>query len=180
LFRKFVLMPLLLLYIAVLIMAAWRTDLSPLFLRRLHVVAFEVLESVGFKPGMRVFGGSANRLPVLTIARCTIVDGIDATGRKTRIYPTGPCPQKGLRWKPVVYEHMIVHWTAWLSHGDYTTNLSALGDHFCQRGMDRDFTHVELRLDRALIDYSTGERLTHSKELGRVECRPLVAGPGHD
>jgi hypothetical protein len=172
LIRKFVLMPLILLYMAVLILAAWRSEFAPRFLQRLHIVAFEALGSVGFKSGMRVFGGSSEWLPVLPRARCTIVDGIDSSGRKTRIYPTGPCPPVGLRWKPVVYEHMIVHWTAWLPHGDYAANLSALGDHFCQKTKDQDFTHVEIQLDLALIDYSTGEKSSHSKKLGRVECRP--------
>ncbi|MBC8188655.1 MAG: hypothetical protein H8E78_10725 [Proteobacteria bacterium] len=171
LIRNYVLMPLLLLYMATLILAAWQTDVSLRFLHRPHTLAFELLESVGIRPGMRVFGGSRDPLKALVRARCTVVHGIDSHGSKTQIYPIETCPPDGLRWKPVVYEHMIVHWTAWLRHGDYQSNLSELGDHFCQEANDPNFTHVELTLALPLIDYSTGEKWIESEKLGRVECR---------
>lgn len=164
-------MPILLLYMATLLLAAWQTELGSRFLERPHALAFQLLDRIGFRAGMRVFGGSDERMSALLRARCTIVDGVDASGHKTRIYPTNACPLEGFRWQPALYDHMIVHWTAWLKHGNYDANLAALGDHFCQQAKDDRFTHVELRLEFRLIDYETGRKWTQPKELGRVECR---------
>jgi hypothetical protein len=169
--RRFVWMPLILGYMAILLLAAWQSELGPRILYRPHKVAFQLLDSIGFRPGMRVFGGSSERLTALPRGRCTFAYGIDRMGRRSQIYPSGPCPPEGLRWKPVVYEHMILHWTAWLHKGDYEANLSALGDHFCQTSKESAFAFVEIEQALALVHYETGERWTQKKILGRVECR---------
>lgn len=168
--RRTVLMPLILLYMLALPLAAWQSEFRPAVFHGAHRLAFDALGTVGIRAGMRVFGGPAEPLEALVRARCTLVDGIDADGRRTRIYPTGPCPAKGLRWKPSVYEHMIVHWTA-MSRTGLSDNLTALGDHFCQLSKSEAFTHVEIQLQLALIDYATGRKWNQSKRMGRVECR---------
>ncbi len=169
--RKFLFTPILLLYCATLVFAAWDRSFLPIRLKRSQSVAIEALLVIGVMPGLRVFGGPRDRLEALVRARCTVVDGVDAQGRRTRIYPTESCPPSGLRWKPVVYEHMIMHWTSWLRHGDFVSNLSALGDHFCQKSNNPDFTHVEVRQDLPLTHYVTGKKSTQSERFGRVECR---------
>ncbi len=99
-------------YMTLLVLAAWPDVYRPRAVDRLHRRAFAFLDRFGVRPGMRVFKGTAQPMQELRIARCTVVHGIDAQGRRARRYPTTPCPPEGFRWQPVVYEHMTVHWTA--------------------------------------------------------------------
>jgi hypothetical protein len=170
-FRDFVLFPLIILYMSCLVLAAWPREVRPPILDGAHSKADELLESVSIRPGMAVFKGSRSKKKSIARARCTVVEGVDSSGRTSRLYPTEPCPKRGMRWKPVIYPHMILHWTAKLREGDFTANLSAMGDHFCQRAGDQEFTHVEIKKVHTTMDYASGRMSTHSYPVGEVECR---------
>jgi len=171
--RKFVFLPAILLYMGTLILAAWQHDVRPVWLNGEHKFALELLESVGIKPGMSVFRGTHERMTELLIARCTLVTTIGSDGRRKRIYPTSPCPSEGNRVTPVIYEHMIMHWTARLPYGDEESNRAALGDHFCQLADDPAVDRVLIELERHLLDYQTAERSKGLYLIGEVPCRNL-------
>lgn len=168
---KLVLTPLLVFYCATLVFASIDRALVPRFLELPHALSKTTLHRVGITPGMRVFPGTPERVTVLLRARCTVATGIHGDGRKTLIYPTDPCPSEGFKWMPVLYDHLIVHWMSWIQFGNFTSIITAVGDHFCQQANDPDITHVELQSVLPLIDYETGERWTQSEPLGIVECR---------
>ena len=169
--RNFILMPLILLYMGILLIAAWPREIRPISLHGEHEWAERVLESVGIRAGMAVFSGTPEKMPELVVGRCTLATGIDARGRRRRIYPKDPCPPEGERLTPVVYEHMIVHATAKLNDGDRTASLSVLGDHFCQQENDPNIDRVLLELEISKMDYLTGEKTTGLHRLGVVKCR---------
>ena len=174
--RQLVLMPILLLYMGVLVLSAWPTDVRPTFLDDAHAAVYSALESVGVRAGLPVFVGQAKPLEYLKRARCTIVTGVEANGKKSRVYPTDDCPTKGLRWKPVVYEHMIVHWTQAILAGDKQANLAVLADHFCQLPGNERFVRMELRTEFPSLHYVTGDYVTTRNDLGAAPCRRATAG----
>lgn len=169
--KKYILTPLLILYAGGLIFTATDRGVIPGFLGDAHLSAKLAMHTAGITPGMRVFPGPRERLEVLLIARCTLADGIDAAGNKTRIYPTEPCPEEGFTWHPVIYDHLIVHWMSWIQFGDHRAIVDALGHHFCGQAENPETTHVDLTSSLALRHYDTGESWTQNEPLGRVECR---------
>lgn len=169
--RKLVLMPLILLYMATLLMAGWQREVRPVWLNGEYKAAVLLLESVGIRAGMHVFAGTPEPMTKLLVGRCPLVTAIESNGRRRRLYPTAPCPFEGHRFKPAVYEHMIIHWTARLQNGDNTANLAALGDHFCQQANDPSIDRVLLELEKTNMDYRTGEKSKDLYYLGAVKCR---------
>ncbi|MFP6654323.1 MAG: hypothetical protein VCB25_01765 [Myxococcota bacterium] len=177
-FRKFVLMPLILLYMGTLLLAGWQREVRPAWLNSEYRFAVQLLESVGIVAGMPVFAGSPERMTELIVGRCPLVTAIDVRGRRRRVYPMEPCPRKGHLFTPVVYDHMIVHWVARLQNGGDIANLAALGDHFCQQANDwvgaASYSRIDrvlLELEKTMMDYRTGELSKDLYLLGEVPCR---------
>ncbi|MEE2674433.1 MAG: hypothetical protein VX466_11600 [Myxococcota bacterium] len=155
-----------------LVLAAWPAEIRPALLDGPSEFMFETLEAVGIRAGMPVFTGSRHKQASIVRARCIEVEAVNSAGAKTRLYPPGPCPQRGFRWKPVVYDHMIYHWVMRLDDGAGPANLWAIGDHFCQQSPDRDLHHVEIAKRVHVQDYETGREWSRRVPIGRVMCRP--------
>ena len=167
---RYALMTVLLLYMGALVLSAWQAEVRPTFLDRAHDAVYTTVKSVGIRAGMPVFIGSVMPMESLIRERCTIVTGVDAEGRRTRLHPDA-CPPEGLRWKPVVYDHMIVHWTQAVDGGDRQANLVAIADHFCHRPGAERYVSMKIEKELPVVDYLTGAYETHGELLGTVRCR---------
>ncbi len=121
---------------------------------------------------MAVFPGSKDELRLAIRSRCIYVTGTDSKGKQTQIHPTEPCPTRGFRWKPDVYHRMIFHWVWMIVKARDSSNLWAMGDHFCHLSPDHDFRHVTITRVRGQMAYDTGYESGSTRWIGRVECRP--------
>ena len=168
--RDLLLLPLLLGYMLCLVLATWPTEIRPSFLDGASTLVSDKLESVGIRGGLQVFGGTPEKQQLIIRSRCLVAVGTDLQGREAQLYPSEPCPQRGFRWKPVIYEHMLLHWFQRLGRGFSDSNLWAMGDHFCSLSPDR-LQHVEITYVLTMIEYETGREYSRSFPVGRRKCR---------
>lgn len=164
-------LPLIVLYMLCLVLAAWPSEIRPSALNGASIGVFKLLESVGIRAGMAVFAGQLDKRTTIVRSRCIVVKGVDAKGTETQLYPADPCPAVGFRWKPVIYEHMIRHWVGDLRSARDLSNLWAMGDHFCNLSPGLNLLRVEITRVLTLVDYETGHERSRSNLVGRVKCR---------
>jgi hypothetical protein len=166
-----VLLPVIILYMLSLVLAAWPAEIRPDGLDRISVALRDILEVAGIRAGMSVFEGTNEKKTELVISRCIIVDGIDSDGSTTRIYPVEECPPVGFRWRPVIYEHMLLHWSWNITPRVESPDLWAMGDHFCNSSPKLDLRFVEIRQISRFLNYKTGSETRYSNLLGYMPCR---------
>ena len=154
-----------------LVLAAWPREIRPRALDDISIGLFQAFGSVGIRAGMAVFIGSRDKKRLIVRSECVLAEGTDSQGRVSQLYPIKACPPKGLRWKPVIYDHMILHWTWEIRQGVDSPNLWAMGDHFCNALPGRSFATVKIKRVFNLIDYQTGEESSLSMPVGSVRCR---------
>ena len=173
--RDIVLLPLLVLYMASLVLAAWPKEIRPSFMDGVSTSLFSAFGSVGIRADMPVFVGSQEVQSSIIRSECIVVEGWDFRGKAIRLFPIRPCPPKGFRWKPEIYDHMISHW-AWKTRqgANASSNLWALGDHFCHQAPDQRIRNVSISREFEMLDYETGREWTTSEFIGRVTCRSRV------
>ena len=166
-----ILLPLIVLYMSCLVLAAWPPEIRPSALDGVSPRIRYVLESVGIRAGMSVFGGRPDKQTSIARAHCIVVKGTDSKGSETQLYPVEACPREGFRWKPEIYEHMIFHWVLAIGLGGDRSNLWAIGDHFCNSSPALDIVQVEITRVTTTLHYETGRESSSIEPVGRMTCR---------
>jgi hypothetical protein len=158
-------------YMAALLLAGWPAQIRPAFLDPASDFFRETFARVSLRSGLSVFRGTEERQQEVAIGRCVVAMGWDAEGRRVAIYDREPCPTRGFRWKPEVYEQMLFHWL-WQTESDGVGAIQlAMADHFCHRLPEQEIVGVELSLVRVFVDYDSGATRSVRSPLGRFRCR---------
>lgn len=171
LLRNLLLLPLIVVYMLILLVAALPDAIRPSVIDAPSTAAKHILASVGVRAGMLVFGGEVEKKRFAKKSQCLVVTGTDWNGEETRIHPIEPCPIQGFRWKPEIYRHMLFHWTWFIGPRHKPGNLWAMADHFCNSSPDRRFQHVTLNMVYGWVSYETGIETSSTWPMGRVKCR---------
>lgn len=151
-------------------LAAWPSEIRPALLDGASTFAYETLESVGLRAGIPVFAGTLEKQPTIVRSRCIFARGTDLAGNEVELYPREPCPKKGFRWGPVVYDHMLLHWVRRLGKDGSGANLAALEDHFC-RVSPVPLERVEITYVVTFMEYATGREQRRTFPVGKTKCR---------
>lgn len=165
------LLPLIVVYMLSLVLAAWPSEIRPEALDGISGGSRHVLETVGIRAGMPVFFGSKEKYTRIIRGRCIVVEGTDRNGRRMRLHPGKPCIPVGFRWRPVIYEHMLLSWSWSVERGIESPNLWAMGDHFCNSSLGRNLQSVDISVLILFMDYETGRETPVSNPVGHVTCR---------
>jgi hypothetical protein len=113
--QRRVLLPLLVLYAAIVVLAAWRHEIRPAFLDPPAAWARSVLGLAGIPPGVPVFTSETDTLPDEKIAvQCLEVRGVAVDGAARRIHPAGgrvcpaPSPRLWVRGEDIALSRFVM------------------------------------------------------------------------
>jgi hypothetical protein len=120
-------LPLLLCYIALLVLAAWRTEIRPAVLDRPSEWAERSLRRAGIFAGIAVFSPDVARpsRQMFYRQRCLEVLAGSGTGAPEQIYPVGrDCPASGFRWWVGPEETMLTRLMTWATDDEAERRLT--------------------------------------------------------
>ena len=173
------LFPVLVCYVAFLVIAAWPPPLRPGVLEGLSKGALRGFQKASLIPGIAVFTPyPRDREPRWdkVLYRCLIVQAVGRDGKLRVLYPVRPCPAPGFRWAAYAYDVM---WIQMLSKSLYSSNpfrrritRQATADFFCRsRLLSREQPReVLLTLSEGLVNYFTGLKTHEDFLFYRMNC----------
>lgn len=159
------------LYVGALVVGGWPAAIRPAFLDPVSDGARAMLRTVSLTPGLPVFAGTTEATAEFPLVRCVVAMGWDAEGTAIPIHAHEPCPPRGFRWRPDIYEQMLFHWTWKMHPGRVTPNMMAMADHFCHRLPDQEIDRVKIGVRRIMVDYETGQQRRMTQPITKLKCR---------
>ena len=176
-----------LVYLALLLLAAVPAKVRPGFLAAPGALAARALGALSISPGLPIFSGSVtavHRRATCLEVRATLADGAAET-----LYASA-CPPTGFRWRIDPWDEMVLGLArrtrierfvpgAPAPAATERWKLAALGDFFCRSPLaaSGEREEVSLRLESLLVLYSSGRHTSDRAITCRWRCADAPLAP---